>query len=268
MFFQNVLDQEFRGTLLGSDRQYTMNFNLGANTNRTDLMVAWNPEPYDFSVYPIFTINYSLDFNLPNFPFIDVNVVGINPNTTAAHEVATRLNSDTLFAPLFEAGVQEMSNKKHVYIRSKRPKSVMRIFVSNSSAERSLKFNKKAPVGELPSYFRKWSLQEAAVHPTLGGTLLALDGSNPDDAQVITAAGFDPTNPKKDWQLLAGRTDAFTFKKKAYASGVISSMIIYPAGAQVGDLAKKVVYDYTGSDLVGEMEIPYILTSGDMISPP
>jgi hypothetical protein len=57
------------------------------------------------------------------------------------------------------------------------------------------------------------------------------------------------------------------FTKKVYTSGLIIAEIKYPAGASEGDAALKTTYEYDGSDLVGVCQIPYIISSGDLISP-
>lgn len=269
MFFQNLFDQEFRGSLLAADRQYSLNSTLRPNVNRSDLMVAWNTEPYDLSVNTSLTVNYSLDFASPNFASLTINVAGGTASATKAYEVVNALNANAVFAALFTASVSKIGDLNTVLIKSSRPKTAIRAYISNTSAENALRFNKKAPVGELPSYFEKFSLGQAATYPDLPvGVLLKLNTADANDQAVITAAGFDYTSPKADWQLLYGANDAFHFTKNTYTGTNLMTSIYYPAGARVGDLAKKTTYTYDGSNnRLTAAEVPYILTSGDLITP-
>jgi len=271
MFFQNLFDQEFRGTLLGADRQYSLNFNLKANANRSDLMMAWRHEPYDMSTNNTLTINYAMDFASPNFASLAINVAGATTNATRAYEVVNALNANLVFAALFTASVGKVDDGDTVMIRCNRPKTAVKTFISNTSAERALRFNLKAAVAELPSYFDRHTFANAASYPDLStGILLKLDTAQAYDQEVITNAGLDYTTVQPDWKLLLGRSDAFHFEKKGYdGSARLTSVIRYPAGARAGDLAKKTQFTYTGASTNPdtETEIPYILQSGDLITP-
>jgi hypothetical protein len=272
MFFQNLFDQEFRGTLFADDRQYTLNFNVKANSNRSDAMVAWNKEPYDMSSLNTLTVNYAIDFASPNFASLSVNVAGTTPSATRAYEVVNALNADAVFAALFQATLTKISGGDTVLIRSIRPKTTIRSYISNTGAERVLRFNLKAPVGELPSYFDRHTIANTANYPDLGtGLLIRLDTGVVADQEVITYGGFDHTAPKADWQLLVGRGgSAYIFEKNTYdGSGRLTAVVRYPAGARVGDLAKRTTYTYTGPNTYPNQsaEVPYILTSGDLITP-
>ena len=272
MFFQNLFDQEFRGTLFSDDRQYTLNFNIAANVNRSDLMMAWNPEPYDMSTFNTLTINYTVDFASPNFASLAINVAGITASATLASEVVNLLNANAVFEALFTASVGSVNGKNTVLIRSSRPKTAIRAYISNTSAERVLRFNLKAPVGEIPSYFERHTIANAASYPDLStGILLKLDPAVAADQEVITYGGFVYGSPKADWQLLMGRAgSAYTFEKNTHdGSGRLTAVVRYPAGAKAGDMAKKITYTYTGANTYPDQmaEVPYILTSGDMITP-
>lgn len=271
MFFQNLFDQEFRGSLFAGDRMYTLNFNVAANVNRSDLMMAWNPEPYDLSTNNTLTLNYTIDFASPNFASLAINVAGATPAATRAYEIVNALNANAVFAAMFTASVGSVSGRDTVLIRSSRPKNAIRAYVSNTSAERALRFNLKAPVGELPAYFERHTIAQAASYPDLAtGILIKLDTAVAADQEVITYGGFNYAAPKADWQLMAGRNDAFHFEKYTHdGSGRLTSVIKYFAGAQAGDLAKKITYTYTGANTYADQqaEVPYILQSGDLITP-
>lgn len=270
MFFQNLFDQEFRGTLIGADRQYSLNFNVKANVNRSELMMAWLPEPYDMSTHNTLTLNYALDFASPNYASLAINVAGGTPAATRAYEVVNALNADPVFAALFTANLSKVSGGDTVMIKCSRPNTSVKAYISNTSAERVLRFNLKATVAELPSYFDRHTIANAATYPDLmTGILIKLDTSDAADQEVITLAGLDYTTVQPDWQLLLGRSDAFHFYKKTYnGSNQNTSTIYYPAGARAGDLAKQIKYTYDGSgNQLTEAEIPYILQTADLITP-
>lgn len=272
-FFQNVFDFEFRPTLFGADRQYQMSFKLPANTNRSDYMLSGLAEPYNFSTYNSLTVNYAIDTNFSNYCPISINVAGATASSTKASEVANALNANSSFSALFTAQTYMTNNSSgpitKVLIKGKASRGIFRAYISNSAAETVIKFNKNAPVRELPSLFSKYTIANRFNYPNLGpDRIIELDPSDSVDEAIITAAGFDPASPKADWQLLQGVNDAFFFYNRTYNGGVITQEIKYYAGATAGDLAKKTYYTYSGSDLVGVMETPYVLQSGDLITPP
>ena len=272
-FFQNVFDFEFRPTLFGADRQYQMSFRLPANANRSDYMLSGLAEPYNFATYNTITINYAIDTNFVNYCPIIVNVAGATAAATTATEVATAMNSNSYFSAIFSAhvypstGVAGSANK--VLITGKQSRGIFRAYISNNGAESVIRFNKNAPVRELPSLYSKYTIANRFNYPNLGpDRIIQLSPADPMDATIITDAGFNPSSPKADWQLLQGVNDAFFFYKRTYSGGVITQEIKYYAGASAGDLAKKTYYTYSGSDLVGVMGTPYVLQSGDLITPP
>jgi hypothetical protein len=272
-FFQNVFDFEFRPTLFGADRQYQMSWKLPANANRSDYMLSGNAETYNLSAAPNLTINYAYDPDFKNYSSLTVNVAGATAAATKASEVVAALNANATFASLFSA-VLYPSNKlpgalNKVLIKGLRSRGNFRAYISNTSAETIIGFNKNAPVRELPSLFEKYTITNLFAYPNLGpDRIILLDPGVTADAAIITAAGFNPASPTPDWELLAGLNDAFWFYKRTYSSGVLTTEIKYPAGASAGDLAKKTYYTYSGSDLIEVMETPYVLQSGDLITPP
>ena len=272
-FFQNVFDFEFRPSLLGADRQYSMSWKLPANANRSDYMLSGNAETFDFSSLNQLTINYAYDPAFQNYSSLTVNVAGTTPSQTKAIEVVTLLNSNALFASLFTASLYPSTtlpgSANKILVKGLRSKGNFRAYVSNTGAEQIIQFNKYAPIKELPSYFERYDINERFNYPTIGpDRVILLNPANSYEASLIDAAGFDSSSPKADWQLLQGLNEAYWFYKRTYAGGVIASEIKYPAGAVAGDLAKKTQYQYSGSDLVGVTEIPYVLQSRDLITPP
>ena len=264
-FFQNVFDFEFRGTLFGADRRYQTTYKIPANVNRSDYIISSNSGVYNLTGNTDLTMNYAYDPDLRNYASLTINVSGSVVSATSVNEIISALNSNSVFSSYFRAYNQE--NK--VLIKASKPKVCFRAYVSNTSAETIIGFNKNAPVVELPSFFERYSVENRFAYPDLGSNrLILLDPSDPTDAAVITAAGLNPASPKEDWELLKGTNDAFWFYKRTYSAGQITSEIKYQAGSVAGDLAKKTNYEYSGSDLIGITEIPYILQSGDLITPP
>ena len=274
-FFQNVFNQEYQGYLnTGSDRQYSLTFKIPANQNSQDYQFAYNAEPYDLSVNNTLTINYAWDTDYKNWASLAINIAGVSPEATTATEVVAILNSNETFSGMYIAKVAKNSNASHVLITSKtqRAKQIIKMYVLNSSAESVLKFNKKANVAELPSYFERDTIANRFNYEPANNHLIKLDPENEVDAAIITAAGFDPDSPKADWELLRGRASGiYTFKKQTVdEEGRIVEIIEYPAGALVGDLARKTIYTFTDTNTEPDeiFQIPHVLTSDDLITPP
>jgi hypothetical protein len=88
--------------------------------------------------------------------------------------------------------------------------------------------------------------------------------------QIVTDAGLDYTTMLADWEHLKGRTSSFMFTKNTVdGSDRITSQIVWQAGAVAGQLVKKVQYTYSGANLTPSttLEIPYILTDADLVTP-
>lgn len=264
-FFQNVFDSEFRGVLLSADRRLQSNFNMPANTNSSTYILSGNSGPFDLTGNTDLTINYAYDPSLIGYANLTINISGTTISKTTAQEVINSLNSNAIFAENFKA---ILSNDK-VLIRGTKERANFRAYISNSSAETIIGFNSKAPVVELPNYFERFSFENRFNYKNLGPhRLILLNPANPVDAAIITSSGLDPLSPTPDWKLLKGGNDSFWFFKRTYTTGQLTSEIKYPAGAIEGDLAKKTIYEYDGSDLIGIMEIPYVLESTDLMTPP
>lgn len=265
-FFQNVFDFEFRGVLFGADRQYQTTYKIPGSI-KNDYMVSFASEPFDLSGKSNLIINYAFDPDLRNYSSIniDISLFAENISQTKTSEVITALNDNSAFRSYFSASQQY--NK--ILIKVKVTKPNFRTYISNSGAESILLFNKKAPVKELPSYFEKFSIENRFNYPDLGpNRLILLNPEVEEDAAIILNAGLDPENPTPDWKLLSGNNDAFWFYKRSYSNGKIATEVKYPAGAGVGDLAKKTYYIYEESDLVQVLETPYVLKSDDLMTPP
>lgn len=276
-YFQNPFNQEFRGNWILGDRQYTVNFVIKGNINSPTLMACWNVEPYDFSAANTLTIRFAIDPTLKQFGTMSINVAGAVPAATLAAEVATALNADNLFSGLFVAGFEPYNHKLSgqngniVTIRSRRPNTDIRAFVVNSGAETKLQFNQKAPIAEMPTYFRRHTVDSAVQYDDGVATLVELDpGGNAYESDLISLSGFNPAVIRDDWQLLDGRSGLFPFKKLTYdGSNRLETIIEYPAGAGVGDLATLTKYQYSGAATNPNVVtvIPITLASGDLVTP-
>lgn len=284
MFFQNVLEQEFRGNWVLGDRQYVIEFVDAANRNTSNYQLAWNGEPYDFSVFNTLTLNYAWDVAFKNYSSLSINVAGASPAVTLASEVAAKLNANAIFAEMFVAQVKPLLGQEPfahdqpatftVIITPKpgRVKPSIRLWVTNAGAEQLLRFNKKAGVSEMPSYMSRHTIANRFAFPDSQGCLILLDEADAIvDIPIIEQAGFVPADMLADWELLAGRAGGlFAFQKCTVdGSNRTTEVIDYPAGAKVGDFARKTKYVYSGVNTFPSQvtQIPYVLTSGDLVTP-
>jgi hypothetical protein len=349
-YFQNPLDAEFQGNLLLSDRNFTMTFKIKGNLpNSNQLFQCYNFEPYNLSTNNTLTLNYSFDAGK------SWTALAVNVDTTAtsnsragaalASDVVTDLNNNATFAALFTASVQgNTAGQNYVIIQSTRPREQFKVYTSNTSAEEALRFNKKAGVAELPSYFARHTIANVSLYPDSCGLLVQLDPTTTRDQAIIQQAGFafqvgltnssetvtigNTTNIPStnlpfqvgdsvvlfngtttlsttissitantsltvatnwtgstgsgyvtvihaDYQLLRGRSGLFQFQ--IYTNDTSGNdyrpltLIEYPAGALAGDLAMKTIYQYPvgsiGTIPSGVFQIPYVLTSTDLVVP-
>lgn len=268
-FFQNLFNQEFRGNWVLGDRQQSLTFSCPANKNTSEYQLAYNDGPWDFSsTGSVLSINYSLDSNFQNYTNLSIDVAGSVVASTTPQEVVDALNNNSTFKSLFTA---ELAMRGSSVLVKTKTGILIKVWIANTGAERALKFNKNAGVAELPLYFEKHTIENRSNYPDSVGQLIKLDETDTTvDAPIIEAAGFDVSNMKEDWELIRGRSGLFTFKKITVdGSNRTTQVIEYPAGAEPGDLARKINYKYSGSNTNPSevTEIPYILVSGDLIAP-
>lgn len=278
-FYQNLFENDFIGHLLLEDRQYVLDFKVPANKNRPTAMVAWANAPYNTVGNTTLTFNYSIDAGKSFYQF---TVTVTSGSAVTAGQIVTDLNGNTNFANWFVANLAvDQQGVGRVVIQAKpgvaiTSRELFRAYISNTSAETVLRFNAKAGVAELPNYFDRHTIANYRDHgpggdnayPDSQGCLVKLNVVT--DAWYITNAGFTATE-QADWQLLRGRSTVFRFYKNTVdGSNRITSRIEYPAGAKAGDLAKKTTFSYTSTNTNPdiEAEVPYVLTSGDLITPP
>lgn len=263
-YFQNVSNSEFIGVYVVSDRKYSKDYRVKPNQNTSALMVS-QAGPFDLTTANLFGIKYS-----PNAgtDWYQVSVTLTSGSARTAMNVADDLNTNTSFAAMFGASV---SGDRLVIRAVNHMNHNFRAYIPNladpldasTSAEQKLKFNLKAPVAEMPSYFSRYAIGN------MPGALL-VELTQPDEDFVITNAGLS-TTPKEDWEFLEGTSGLFTFKKQTVdSSSRVTQIIEYPCGARAGDLAKKINMTYSGAKTQPDniTEIPYTLESGDLITPP
>lgn len=273
MYYQNVFDSEFVGVLVLGDRQLSLNFRIKGNTNTSVNMIAWNREPYNLTGGNAnLTFNYSFDSGSTWTPLvIDVSTSAAATSAALCSEIALALNGNATFSALYTASViTDPRSGNYLKVMANRSREKWKTYVTNTSAESILRFNKKAGVGELPTYFARHTISNVGNYDDSVGMLVQLTTSGA-DINIITDAGFDYTTVRNDWELLDGRSGIFNFQKITVdGSDRITQIIEYPAGAGIGDLGRLIGYTYTGANKNPNQitEIPYTLTSGSLVTPP
>jgi hypothetical protein len=189
-YFQNVFDQEFRGNLVLSDRQYSVSFSVKPNVNTAQIMTAWNTEPWNITNYSSLTFNYSFDSGNSWSTFsVDVTTNVANTNAALTYEVVNALNGNSTFAALFNASsTVDKIGDLHLVITSSRPRTAFISYISNGGAESILRFNKRAGVAELPTYFARHTIANQPFYPDSVGLLIQLDPTSLVGQQIINEA--------------------------------------------------------------------------------
>lgn len=287
-FFQNVFASDFEGNWVLGDRQHIPKFVCPHNAGRGDeIVAAWEVGPYNLAGNDAsgnskanLVIVYALR-EFKNWASLSVAIAGSTPATTTAAEIVTLLNADATFAERFEASYTSYqdSSVRRVVIRQRRPVTEFRFYIQNGTAEEALRFNMKAGVAELPTYFARHTMDNRFTYEDSQNHLVLLDAAgNAVDQAVINNAvdaygrskGFVHTTVQADWQLLEGRSGIFQFQKgPGTAVNSTKTTIQYSTGAKVGDLAKKIITKLDASSVIVEQyELPYTLTLSDLITPP
>ena len=281
-FFQNPFTEDWRGVWVLGDRHHQPTFVCPRNSGRGDeLVVSWEDETFDLSGTDsdgndsdTLNIRFAIFPEFRKWAQLSIDVTSEAASTAAVThaEIVASLNEDDQFAGWFTASVNVSNGRTQ--IRSRRDSTELRFFIENGQAEEALRFNAKSGVAELPTYMDRHKvihLMTAAERDSFTDNtnhLVPLDpAANTVDANVIDNAldlngvslGLDSSTVQADWQLLQGQSGIFTFTNDQ-GGGVV---VEYPAGAKVGDLAKKITT--VGSDITEE---PYTLTASDLITPP
>lgn len=289
MFFQNVFTSEFLGNLVLGDRRYSLTFKCPPNAGRGDEIVyTWNEPNYNFSgndadgnSKSVLNIEYAIDQGtFRNWTNIPVTIS--TSASVSAESVVAALNANDAFQCVFEATTvrSKVGIATGVQIKQKKSATEMRFYIANGRAETVLGFNKRAGISQMPEYFSRHTIANRFNFSDSFGNLIYLNPSTLTSAELIDNAvdyagktlGFDSGTVLADWQLLNGNSGIFTFVKQTVDStggGRVTQKIEYSAGSGVGDFAKKTTYTYSGSKTTPDQiaEIPYVLTSGDLITP-
>ncbi len=297
-FFQNVFTADFEGNWVLGDRQHCPKFVCRRNSGRGDENVsAWKQGPYNLNINDAssvsrnnLTIWYALrDFK--NWASMTINVASGAAVATAVtpDEIIGNLNSNSLFSERFVASSNifdaqggltpsgTSTPNKRIIITQKKPVTEMRFYIQNGTAEEAIGFNVRAGVAELPSYFARHTIANRFGFTDSQNALIQL-GTTGVDAGVInnavdvhgTSLGYSSSTVHADWELLSGKSGIFNFQKMTVdVNNRITQIIEYPAGAKAGDMARKTTYQYSGSNTSPNQiaEVPYVLTSGDLITP-
>ena len=236
----------------------------------------------DFLNWTILTVDLTDDSNV-SFTAV--------PAAMQPNQIVAILNAHDTFPSYFTAslGQYEDDPRDRIMITQKIPIERMKFFVVKGTADEVLGFNARAGIAELPTYFARHTVFNRDATTGLvafeDGTniLVTLDPSNAGGASVVDDdiidnavnakginLGLDSSTIQEDWELVQGQSGTFSFTKIASgASTTTVTKIIYPAGAKIGDLAKKVVEEYDGAgDLMREFIMPHTLVSADLITPP
>jgi hypothetical protein len=286
-FFMNPFPQEYRGSLLLDDRQYSLTFDCPPNAGRGPGDARTFSEPnWDLSGVDadgndtdLLTISYALDRH--QMTFVDLQIdIGVGAASLASvrpAEIVTTLNTNVSFSTHFAARVAEGGG--HIKLSTKKEPERIRWYIKRGGADTVLNFNKFVGIKELPTYFSRHTIDSRYDFVDGTAMLIELDpGGSTVDANMIDNAvsnkgvelGYDSSVVLDDYQLLGGRSSAFMFYKNTVdGSSRITQQIIYPAGAQVGDMAKLIKMTYTAAQTEPDQrtEEPYVLTSGDLITP-
>jgi hypothetical protein len=289
-FFQNPFFDDFEGNWLLGDRHHIPKFVIKGNAGRgKEVVYAWTQGPYNLSgndadgnsrkyLKIIFRLHHT-----KNWSTIIIDLTGYAGSASAVTttEVVTALQSNTSFSERFlaELGSANDTTPRTIRIRQKKPITEFEFYIQNGQAEAYLGFNARAGIAELPSYFAMHTIANRFTYPTAEGRIIQLDPlSNVEVALIDNAVdargnslGYNHNDIQQDWQLLRGRSGIFSFTKGPSIGAVTSTetVINYPAGAKIGDLAEKVITkkDTTGA-VVESYHMPYTLTSSDLIVPP
>ena len=287
-FYQNLFTADFRGNLVLGDRQYVQEFLCPGNKGRgDDSVVAWQVGPYNLGINDAdgnsrryLNICFAYDGNGPiNFQTwstISVDLMSITPansNAVQPYEILASLQDTTnnsSFTNLFTATLTTWSGKNNaqmVKITSNLPYTRFHFYIITGQAEEAMQFNVRSGVAELPTYFNRHTIGSTFTFTDSLNCLLYLNPSTATQAAVIDNAqnylgqslNYSHSSVQADWQLLGGKSGIFQFTNVVSAS----EKIVYSTGAKIGDLAMKIVTNSGNT-----FQLPYTLTSGDLITPP
>lgn len=176
-FYLNPFNDYYGYYTVGDSSSYKLTFKVPANKNMGEFFICWNSGPFDLSTKNVLTFNFAFDPAYKNWSSFSVNIAGATASATTAQEIVSILNTNSNFADWYTASIY---NLNQVGIKQKRPAASFRTYISNTSAELVVKFNKKIGVADIPSYFEKDTIDNRFATDTANNTLIRL-------GKVITA---------------------------------------------------------------------------------
>ena len=296
-FFQNVFNKDFHGTIYGvGETESPVNWTVGANIGRsTNSVVHWAGPGvaggrYNLTGKTTLTVKFARQSH-PNVFFtiaVDVTATASAASSVSIHEIVTDLNADSTFSTLMTASVidgpSEVTDATHGFaggggtakqidITGKVPGE---FYILNAGAEEVLKFNKKAPIKELLTFFKRFAWDVDGTPAAAGGVattasvlpLIWLDIADANAQAALTTAGVaDPWTRQDDYQLLKGNVPEYRFVKNTWSGADHTVQITYNAGAGVGDPAIKTTMVYASNKMTESTTVPHILVAGDLVTP-
>lgn len=202
-FFQNPFNKEFRGTWVLGDRQHSPDFVIYGHAGRQDeVVVCFNAPPYDLSGNDLngdshanlkFAISLWNDKNWGTIS-VDVATGAVSTSAVTAEEIVAKLIATAAFNDFFEARlVQFNDGSSRIAIRQRKSISEVRFYVINGQAEAVLGFNKRAGIAELPSYFKRHSVENRYNYADSQNCLIQLskeiESASVANPTVITCTG-------------------------------------------------------------------------------
>ena len=287
-YYQNPFAEEFRGNWVLGDHQQALSFPCPANTGRSaNTITVWNEGPYNLGgadADGTLTRSLNLVFSTASgnlfkqWTTLSILIAGVVPAATTAYEIQALLMADGTFSTFFDVYIDQFNNDTpRLTIKSKSNKQV-KFYVLNNQAETILKFNARAGVAELPSYFDRHTVSNIYAFTDCQNALVSLNMTLNVDQAIVTGATDAKGNPlgyttaiQADWQLLKGRSGIFNFQYITFdGSSRIATIVEYPAGAKIGDLGRKITYSYSGVMTSPNRiwETPYQLTNTEISATP
>ena len=278
-YYQNVFTADFRGNWVLADRSASLTFINPQNAGRGDqIVVVWEDGPYDLSGVDgdgNATSDLIIGYAIGPTPFenwtaltIDITALAASSSAVTPQEIAAALSADSTFSTYFIAKIEKFGDSvisNRVMITSKKlDANRLKFFIFNGRAESVLRFNARAGVSELPSYFDRHVISDSPgtftdnllVFENSDYIMIKLDPSAAGGASVVDTAiideavnaknvnlDLDSSTVMADWELLRGRSGLFTFQNICLDSdGNIAQIIEFHAGAVAGDMARKICY--------------------------
>jgi len=310
-YYQNPFAEEFRGNWVLGDRQQALTFPCPSNAGRSaDLITVWNEGPYDLAGNDTDGVDKSI-LNLvfstasgnlfKQWTVLGIDVAGAVPGVTTPAEIAAILNANVTFTTFFTVNLISTmlspfgatvstsrgsdlfpSGSDRLVIKVNTGKQV-KFYVRNGQAESVLRFNARAGVAELPSYFDRHTVSNIYAFEDCQNAIIGLDMALNIDKAVVTNAtdakgnilGYT-TTIQPDWKLLKGRSGIFNVQVISFVNAPgadyrIAQIIEFPAGAKVGDMSRRITYKYPAVAVTQPNQIfecPYQLTSAEIAATP